>query len=110
MPDDTPDMLDVCAVDDVPTGLPRRVEVDGEGILVCRGADGIYAVSEICPHKYESMAWGIVMGHTIICPHHQYGFDLRTGACDKRKCPPVDTRTVQVREGRVFVARRVPVA
>lgn len=49
--------------------------VDGN-VVVCQG---------VCPHEDVSLAGGMLMGNSIICPAHGYRFDLRTGRCGHRK-------------------------
>lgn len=71
--------------------MPRRVDVGGRSVLLCREGDRVFAVDEICPHKERSMVYGIIHGGKLICPHHQYGFELETGRCDQRRCAPVQT-------------------
>lgn len=92
----------VCDVNDVPEHMPRRVEVGGRGVLLCRDGGEIRAVDEICPHKQRSMRYGVVFGGDLICPHHQYHFDLQTGRCDQR-CEPVHVYEVRVVDGEVWV-------
>ena len=92
----------VCAVDEVPEHMPRRVEVNGRGVLVCRKDGEIFAVDAICPHENESMERGVIFQGQIICPHHQYRFDLKTGRCNRR-CAPVQTYEVKVVDGGVWV-------
>ena len=96
--------LAVCAVDEVPEHMPLKVEAFGRAVLLCRSDDGIYAVDEICPHENESMARGVVFEGQIICPHHQYRFDLDTGRCNRR-CAPVQTYEVRVVEDEVWLRR-----
>ncbi len=93
----------VCDVDDVPEHMPKRVVVGGRGVLLCRVDGEIRGVDEICPHKDRSMRFGVVFDGEIICPHHQYHFDLETGRCDRRKCPPVHVYEVRVVDGEVWV-------
>lgn len=93
----------VANVEDVPSQMPRLVELDGRGVLLCRGNDGIRALDEICPHKRESMKFGVVFMGKLICPHHQYGFNLENGRCDKRRCEPVQTYDVEVVDDEVWV-------
>lgn len=94
---------EVCAVDDIPQMMPRKVQVGGRSVLLCKDAGEVYAVDEICPHKNKSMAYGVVHHGKITCPHHQYDFELGTGRCKRRKCAPVMTYAVEVVDGRVFV-------
>jgi nitrite reductase (NADH) small subunit len=92
----------VCHVEDVPEHLPRRVEVGGRGVLLCRHEGRIHGVDEVCPHKQRSMRFGILFDGDIICPHHQYHFDLETGRCNNR-CEPVHVYEVRVVDGEVWV-------
>ncbi|MFP4598075.1 MAG: Rieske (2Fe-2S) protein [Persicimonas sp.] len=93
----------VCTVDDIPQMMPRKVSVDGRSVLLCRDAGEIYAIDEICPHKQKSMAYGVVHAGKIICPHHQYEFELDTGRCRRKRCAPVLTYEVEVVDTEVFV-------
>lgn len=90
-------------VDEIPQLMPRKVSVGGRDLLLCREGERVFAVDEICPHKQESMAYGVVFGGTITCPHHQYVFELETGRCQRRRCAPVMTYPVEVVAGEVFV-------
>lgn len=95
-----------CELDEIPSMMPRRVVIDDRGILLCRGEDedAIFALDELCPHKSESMAMGLVHENRLLCPHHQYQFDLETGRCvNQRRCVPVNTYPVIVRDGAVYL-------
>lgn len=92
----------VCAVDEVPQHMPRKVEVNGRGVLVCRKNGELFAVDAICPHKNKSMERGVLFQGQIVCPHHQYRFDLETGRCNRR-CAPVQTYEVKVVDDEVWV-------
>jgi nitrite reductase/ring-hydroxylating ferredoxin subunit len=93
----------VAAVHDIPEQMPRLVQVRGRGVLLCRSSDGVHALAEICPHKNESMKFGVVFMGKLICPHHQYGFHLDSGRCDKRRCEAVTTYEVEMVGDEVFV-------
>ncbi|MEM1349852.1 MAG: Rieske 2Fe-2S domain-containing protein [Myxococcota bacterium] len=102
---------DVGAASEVRGVMPKRVLVENRGVLVCRQGDELHAVDELCPHKYKSMAYGLVHGGKIVCPHHQYGFDLRSGRCDKRRCAPINVYELVVdADDRVWVRVRPPAA
>jgi nitrite reductase (NADH) small subunit len=93
----------VCRIQDIPRMMPRKVDLDGRSILLCRDRDEVFAVDEICPHKQLSMAYGVVFDGTITCPHHQYVFELGTGRCRRRRCAPVMTYPVELFDEVVFV-------
>jgi nitrite reductase (NADH) small subunit len=93
----------VCELEEIPQMMPRRVDVGGVGVLLCRDDGEVKAVDEICPHKDKKMTYAVVHGGKIVCPHHMYEFDLDTGACNKRRCPPVETYDVEVVDQTVYV-------
>ena len=92
-----------CQTTEVSEAMPRRVDHEGRGVLVCRQGDEFFAVDEICPHERKSMRYGVVFHGRIICPHHQYAFDLNTGACNRRKCEPVLTYELTVHGQTIYL-------
>ncbi|TXD40827.1 Rieske 2Fe-2S domain-containing protein [Lujinxingia vulgaris] len=93
---------EVCGLDEVGKVLPSRVKVGERSVLLCMDGERVRAVDEICPHKSRSMAYGVIFDGKIICPHHQYAFDLETGRCDHRSAP-VHVYEVVVEDERVWV-------
>lgn len=55
------------------------VDVKGQRVLLCRSAEGIHAMDEICPHQRLSMEGARVRGGFIMCPHHGARFNLADG-------------------------------
>lgn len=101
--DETDDDFEpVCSVDEVPDVRPKQVEVGGRSILLCRSGGDIHAVDEICPHEERSMRYGVIRRGRIVCPHHQYKFDLDTGRCHRR-CAPVEVYDVRIDDDTVYV-------
>lgn len=95
--------VQVCSTKDVPAMTPRRVVVGGRGVLVCRHLMRFRAVDEMCPHKMKSMQHGLIMGGELVCPHHQFTFDIQTGKCKNRRCLPISTYETEVEDGMLFV-------
>lgn len=68
----------------------------------------VYALHDVCIHKKRSLSKGLVFQGNVICPGHQWAFDLATGWNDEwDECQP--TFDVKVEDGTVFVnpTRRV---
>ncbi|WP_249010604.1 nitrite reductase small subunit NirD [Conexibacter sp. DBS9H8] len=72
-------MIRVCAVDDVPAGEGRAIEVDGRNLAVFHAASGWYVTDGVCPHRGGPLADGIVADASVICPLHERRFSLRDG-------------------------------
>ena len=66
--------------DEVPPGTTKRVEVDGEAVLLCNVDGELYAVEDVCTHDGGPLDQGELMGCRIMCPRHGAMFDVTTGA------------------------------
>ncbi len=98
--------VDVGAVDDVPLRGARQVFAEDGPVAVFRTGDGrIFALRDRCPHKQGPLSQGIVHGHAVACPLHNWSIDLATGealGADAGKgCTPVVP--VLVKDGRLFL-------
>lgn len=91
---------------DLPAGTNRAVEAFGQSVLLCRTADGVYAVANECTHQKQALEGGRMRGNFLFCPLHGVRFDLRTG------CPtgtltdkPVRRFEVRISDGQIEIAR-----
>ena len=97
---------DVGAVTDVPLRGARRVPTRNGDVAIFRTGDGrVFALRDACPHKGGPLSQGIVHGHAVACPLHNWSIDLATGAAlgaDRGKgCAP--SVPVEVRDGRLWL-------
>jgi nitrite reductase/ring-hydroxylating ferredoxin subunit len=70
----------VAWLDSVPPGESRLFVIgpDRAVVLVNQG-DRVYALDGICPHQGFALEGASLEGNCLLCPHHNYGFDIRTG-------------------------------
>jgi nitrite reductase (NADH) small subunit len=106
---DLTNWTDVGAVTDIPLRGARRVPTPEGDIAVFRTGDGrVFALRDQCPHKGGPLSQGIVHGHAVTCPLHNWNIALDTGeamGADKGKgCAPVVPLRVQ--GGRILLASR----
>ncbi|WP_457090467.1 nitrite reductase small subunit NirD [Microvirga sp. P5_D2] len=74
------DWIDVGAIDDVPVQGSRVVQAPGGDIAVFKAADGtLFALRDRCPHKGGPLSQGMVHGHSVTCPLHNWVISLETG-------------------------------
>ncbi len=104
-----PAWLDVGAVDDIPLRGARRLRRAEGDIALFRTGDGqVFALRDRCPHKSGPLSDGIVSGHAVACPLHNWLIDLASGqplGADAGKgCTPVVP--VLLEAGRVFIPER----
>ncbi|MFO0556080.1 MAG: Rieske 2Fe-2S domain-containing protein [Polyangiaceae bacterium] len=81
-------------------GALARLSVPPYDVVIARTEHGVFALDNACNHAGASMADGWIQGACLICPVHQYAFELATGALVRPKglCAPQRTFTVR-REG-----------
>ncbi|HWC68245.1 MAG TPA: Rieske 2Fe-2S domain-containing protein [Acidimicrobiales bacterium] len=82
----------------------KRVVVDnGDTPIVVIAHEGnFYALDNICIHKQRELVKGVVLKDRIVCPGHQWSFELGTGWEAKMgRCQPI--YDVKVEDGMVLV-------
>ncbi|MGH6781857.1 MAG: nitrite reductase small subunit NirD [Sphingomonadaceae bacterium] len=103
----TGDWLDIGPIDQIPLRGSRTVPVaGGEEIAVFRTGDNeVFALVNRCPHKHGPLSQGIVHGHSVACPLHNWNISLKTGEAqgEDKGCTP--TVPVKVDAGRVLICR-----
>ncbi|PXA98677.1 nitrite reductase (NAD(P)H) small subunit [Nostoc sp. 3335mG] len=108
----TPDWLDIGRLDEIPVRGARTVPVaGGEEIAVFRtGDDRVFALVNRCPHKKGPLSQGIVHGHSVTCPLHNWNIALASGEAqgEDRGCTP--TVPVRIVSGRVLIGRAAALA
>jgi nitrite reductase (NADH) small subunit len=68
------------SVSAIPHGEGRNYRVGDQLVAVFRSRDGnLFATQATCPHRNGPLADGLVGGHTLVCPLHEWTFDLATG-------------------------------
>ncbi|MEN9842473.1 MAG: hypothetical protein RLZZ612_302 [Pseudomonadota bacterium] len=86
------DWIAVCQVQDIPVLGSRRVtRATGLDVAVFRAADDhIFALLDRCPHKGGPLSQGIVFGHSVACPLHNWTIQLDSGtaAAPDEGCTP----------------------
>ena len=76
----------------IPLGEGRRFEIGGAAIAVFRSRQGqVFATQAKCPHRAGPLADGLLGGDALICPLHNFKFNLATGEALGNDCPSLLT-------------------
>lgn len=94
---------DAMAVRSLRAGAARRVDCDGRGLFVQRGADGFHVHDSRCPHQGTDIPAAALAGSALTCPQHGLCFDLRSGECATPGQPPLRRLPCRVEGGRLLV-------
>ena len=79
------------------TGKPAQLLiVRGKRICLATYQEKFFAVSDSCTHNGESLSKGMVNYQgEIICPWHNYRFELATGICSVPSCRDLEIYPVK---------------
>jgi nitrite reductase (NADH) small subunit len=96
---------EVCRVEEIPRLGARVVTTPHGDVALFRCADdSIFALDDKCPHKGGPLSQGIVHGHAVTCPLHNWVIDLASGEAQAPDAGCVKRIPVQVQAGRVLLA------
>lgn len=76
--------IDAAGVDELRKA--QKVVVDGPDgpIVVFWFEDRAVALADTCIHKKRELHLGVILNGCIVCPGHQWSFNLDTGYCKVR--------------------------
>lgn len=74
------DWTDVAATADVVEGMPLRVEVKGQPVVLVRSGGRVTAMGAVCSHFGAPMEEGTVEDGCLVCPWHGSRFRLDDGS------------------------------
>lgn len=98
------DWIDIGPLDAIPPRGSRKVATPFGCVAVFRtGDDRVFALNNRCPHKGGPLSEGIVHGHAVTCPLHNWVFDLATGLVQGADSGRVDTFPARLEAGRVLL-------
>lgn len=96
------DWVPVADVKDLQRRKKRLVRAGGESIALFMVGERVFALRDVCIHEERSLSNGAVLRGRVVCPGHQWQFDLETGWVEEQgRCQP--TYDVKVQDGTVYV-------
>jgi nitrite reductase (NADH) small subunit len=96
--------MTVGSISDIPKGEGRTFVRGGFRIAVFHGRDGrVFATQAECPHRGGPLADGLLGGTTLVCPLHEWSFDLLSGMALAGSCGIRMYPVVQRQDGMLVV-------
>lgn len=94
--------VDVMTAEDLAKARKQAVTANGVDLALIWHDDKPYAFLLQCIHKQRELTGGVVLNGRLVCPGHQWAYELDTGWCREReRCQP--TYPARVEDGRVLV-------
>jgi nitrite reductase/ring-hydroxylating ferredoxin subunit len=94
--------VEVASLKELTRRKKKLVTVGDQDIALFFVDDQVYALRDVCIHKERRLHKGVILKGRVICPGHQWAFDLPTGWVDEQgQCQP--TYAVKVDGNAVFV-------
>ncbi len=84
-------------------GKPVPVFPKGIGILLIRLDDGVHAIRDRCYHMGCPLEGGLLEDHIIMCPCHDWRFDVRNGQFLDAPELAIPVFETMVEDGKVLV-------
>lgn len=106
-----PVFVDIAAVDEIPARGARTVSTAHGPVAIFRtGDNAIFALRDRCPHRGGPLSQGIVHGHGVTCPLHNWVISLETGSASDEDAPCVARFPLRIEAGRILLGIAGPIA
>lgn len=86
----------VASVSELAPGSAKAVEVNGKAVALFNVGGTIYATDGTCLHQGGPLGEGDLTGEVVVCPWHQWEYNVRTGEAVGDSALKVATYAVQV--------------
>jgi nitrite reductase/ring-hydroxylating ferredoxin subunit len=84
-------------------GKMKRLSVEGTPVLLIKQQNKIFAIDNRCPHQGCGLAGGTLDGLVIVCPCHDWRFNLETGEYEEEPLMKLTKFDWKVESGRIWV-------
>ncbi|MEO1337281.1 MAG: Rieske 2Fe-2S domain-containing protein, partial [Myxococcota bacterium] len=102
-PEEAAKPVSVGPLEGLTEGVGRRIKIAGKPVAVFRWRDRVYAIGATCPHRGGALDEGEIKEGAVLCPLHEWAFDLDTGCMRTKASLAVPTYRVDVRNDEVWV-------
>ena len=95
--------LPVLKEEELQEGKMKLVSVEGTPILFIRQQGQIFAINNRCPHMACGFIGGTLDGLVIVCPCHDWRFDLTTGEYEEAPGFRLTKYKWKIKSGKIWV-------
>jgi len=84
-------------------GTMKLIRVEGLPVLLIKQLGQIYAIDNRCPHMACGFSGGSIDGNIIVCPCHDWRFDLKTGEYEDDPSMKLKSYEWKIESGKIWV-------
>lgn len=84
-------------------GKMKLVSVGGTPVLFIKQQGKIFVIDNRCPHMSCGFSGGTLDGLVIVCPCHEWRFDLRTGEYQDEPAIKLTKYDWKIKSGKIWV-------
>jgi len=100
--------IKVLKCDDLEIGKSAIIEVGDKEIAIFNYKGDYYAIDNICPHRGAPLGEGRIVEGILICPNHEWRFELKSGWCPQNPELSTEVYPIKVHEGKIYVRLEKP--
>lgn len=98
------EFVKVAQMSDLQPGIGRMIEVRGQEVALFNISGKVHAITNLCPHQGGPLSEGHLEGNTVICPWHNWSFDVATGVSPVNPRAKIQTFPVKVEGSDIYVS------
>ncbi len=95
--------IKVLKCDDLEIGKSAIIEVGDKEIALFNYKGDYYAIDNVCPHRGAPLGEGRIEEGILICPNHEWRFELKSGWCPQNPELSTEVYPIKVHEGKIYV-------
>jgi nitrite reductase/ring-hydroxylating ferredoxin subunit len=84
-------------------GKMKRLSIEGTPVLLIKQQGKIFAIDNRCPHQGCGFSGGTLDGLVIVCPCHDWRFNLETGEYEEEPSMKLTKFDWKVELGKIWV-------
>ncbi len=81
----------------------KLVDVEGSPVLLVKVSGQVFAIDNRCPHMGCGFSGGKLDGYVIVCPCHDWRFDLRTGEYEEAEEMKLIKYDWKIESGKIWI-------
>jgi len=93
---------------DLEIGKSAIIEVGDKEIALFNYKGNFYAIDNTCPHRGSPLGEGRIEEGILICPGHEWRFELKSGWCPQNPELSTEVYPIKVHDEKIYVRLEKP--